>query len=158
MIFLKDLFIHSWETQRERQREAETQAEGEAGSPWGARWGTWSQVPGITSWAKGRCSTTEPPRRPNISDSFPHCHLSPTYKENTVTYPTALFILFYFIFLTCSNCQPPRSLDGDVEQLLGTQLLMCVPRVDTQWGPADDGQIKQSQSSEWKLVSLGQPE
>ena len=50
---------------RDTQREAETQAEGEAGSMWGARCGTRSQDPGITSWAEGRRSTAEPPRRPN---------------------------------------------------------------------------------------------
>ena len=44
--------------------EAETQAEGEAGSMQGARRGTRSQDPGITPWAKSRCSTTEPPRHP----------------------------------------------------------------------------------------------
>ena len=48
------------------ERETETQAEGEAGSTQGARCGTWSQDPGITTWAKGRGSTTEPPRRPMI--------------------------------------------------------------------------------------------
>ena len=29
-----------------------------------ARCGTWSRDLGITPWAKGRCSTSEPPRRP----------------------------------------------------------------------------------------------
>ena len=61
--FLKILFIYSWET----QREAETQAEGEAGSLRGSWCGTWSQDPRIRSRAKGRQSTTEPPRRPLIS-------------------------------------------------------------------------------------------
>ena len=45
---------------RKREKEAETQAEGEAGSIQGARCGTRS-----SPWTKGRCSTTEPPRRPN---------------------------------------------------------------------------------------------
>ena len=45
-------------------REAETEAEGEAGSLQGARCGTRSRDPGITPWAEGRHSTTEPPRRP----------------------------------------------------------------------------------------------
>ena len=36
---------------RDTEWEAETQAEGEAG-------------PGMMPWATGRCSTTEPPRRP----------------------------------------------------------------------------------------------
>ena len=61
-IFLKFYFIYSWET----QKEAETQAEGEAGSLRGARCRTWFQDPGIMTWAKGRCSTTEPPRCPSI--------------------------------------------------------------------------------------------
>ena len=59
-IIFKILFIYSWET----QKEAETQAEGEAGSLGGARCGTQFQDPRITSWAKGRCSTAEPPRCP----------------------------------------------------------------------------------------------
>ena len=51
---------------RDREREAEIQAEGEAGSPWGARYGTRSQNPRITTWTKGRRSTTEPPRLPKL--------------------------------------------------------------------------------------------
>ena len=54
------LFIHK------RHKEAETRAEGEAGSLQGARCGTRSQGPGITTWAKGRCSTTETPRCPYL--------------------------------------------------------------------------------------------
>ena len=49
---------------RDTESEAETQAEGEAGSLQGAWCGTWSQDPRITTWAKGRLSTTEPPRYP----------------------------------------------------------------------------------------------
>ena len=49
---------------RDTEREAETQAEGEAGSMQGARRGTRSRDPGVTPWAEGRRSTTEPPRRP----------------------------------------------------------------------------------------------
>ena len=48
-----------------RDREAETQAEGEADSTQGARCGTQSRDSKIMSWAKGRHSTTEPPRLPN---------------------------------------------------------------------------------------------
>ena len=53
------LFIH------ERQRARQTQAEGEAGSLQGSRCRTWFQDPGITTWAKGRCSTwaTQMPMR-----------------------------------------------------------------------------------------------
>ena len=50
-----------------QEREAETQAEGEAGSVRGARRGTRSRDPGVMPWAEGRCSTTEPPGRPNKS-------------------------------------------------------------------------------------------
>ena len=48
---------------KDTQREAEAQAEGEAGSSRGAWWRTQSQDPGVTPWAEGRHSTTEPPRR-----------------------------------------------------------------------------------------------
>ena len=56
------LFIH----ERHAEREAETKAEGEAGSLQGAQCRTQFQDPGITLWAKGRCSTNEPPRRPPL--------------------------------------------------------------------------------------------
>ena len=49
---------------RDRGRMAGTQAEGEAGSLQGAWCRTQSQGPGIMTWAKGRHSTTEPPREP----------------------------------------------------------------------------------------------
>ena len=55
--------------EREREREAETQAEGKAGSMQGAWHGTPSRDSRIMPWAKGRCSTIEPPRRP-ISSYF----------------------------------------------------------------------------------------
>ena len=51
------LFIH------ERHRERDT-GKGEADSMQGARYGTWSQDSRIMLWAKGRRSTTEPPRHP----------------------------------------------------------------------------------------------
>ena len=62
LIFFKRfyLFIH----ERHTQREAGTQVEEEADSLWGAWCGTQSQDPRIMTWAKGRCSTTEPPRCP----------------------------------------------------------------------------------------------
>ena len=50
---------------RNTQKEAETQAEGEAGSMQGARYGTRSWNSEIMPRAKGRHSTTEPPRRPH---------------------------------------------------------------------------------------------
>ena len=58
VFFFKILFIHR---HAEREREAETQAEREAGSMRGPRRGTRSWDPGVTPWAKGRCSTAEPP-------------------------------------------------------------------------------------------------
>ena len=60
------LFIHK----RQGEREPETQAEGEAGSMQGAWCGTRSQDPGIMTWTKDRCSTTEPPRCPPSSASL----------------------------------------------------------------------------------------
>ena len=60
--FLKD-FIYSWETHTHRGRDI---AEGEAGSMQGARPGTGSQNSRTTPWAKGRCSTPEPPRHPYL--------------------------------------------------------------------------------------------
>ena len=48
-IFLKILFIYSWE----REREAETQAERKAGSMLEAWYGTLSRVSRITPWAEG---------------------------------------------------------------------------------------------------------
>ena len=61
--FFKDFIYLSM---RDTQRETETQAEGEASSMQGARCGIRSRNPGITAWAKGRCSTTEPPRCPQL--------------------------------------------------------------------------------------------
>ena len=58
---------------RDREREVETQAEGEAGLMQGARCGTRSPDPRITPWAKGRCSTTEPPRVPLKQLSVKKC-------------------------------------------------------------------------------------
>ena len=64
-LFMRHTHTHT-QREREREREAETQAEGEAGSMQGARCGTWSWVSRIMPWAKGRRSTTEPPRHPKI--------------------------------------------------------------------------------------------
>ena len=58
IIFFKISFLLIHERHRKRQK----QAEGEAGSLQGAQCETWSQGPGITPWAKGGCSTSEPPR------------------------------------------------------------------------------------------------
>ena len=62
-IFLKD-FIYLFMRDTEREREVETQAKREAGSMQEAWCGTRSWDPRITPWAKGRHSTTEPPRCP----------------------------------------------------------------------------------------------
>ena len=60
--FLKFLFIN----ERHREKEAGTQAEGEAEA-----WcGTQSQDPGIMTWAKGRCLSTEPPGIPRETLDF----------------------------------------------------------------------------------------
>ena len=67
--FFKILFIHSWETQRDRERGRDTgRGRSRLHAP-GARRGTWSRVSRITPWAKGRRQTTAPPRDP------PHFHL-----------------------------------------------------------------------------------
>ena len=71
LFYFKD-FIYLF--MRDIEREAETQAEGEAGSLLGAQCGTQSQDPRITTWAEGRCSTTEPRRCPlwrKTEHSFP---------------------------------------------------------------------------------------
>ena len=58
-VFLKNYFIYLF--MRDTEGEAETQAEGEADRVW---CGTRSQNPRIMTWAKVRCSITEPPRLP----------------------------------------------------------------------------------------------
>ena len=72
-IFLKILFIYSWET----HREAETQADREAGSMQGAQCRTQSQVSRITPWAEGGAKPLSHPGCPmsqNILLDF--CHYS----------------------------------------------------------------------------------
>ena len=63
--FLKD-FIYSFMRDTERGAEAGTQT----GSLRGAQCGTPSQDSRIMTWAKGRCSTTEPPRHPSLSNIY----------------------------------------------------------------------------------------
>ena len=60
--FLRISFIR--ERQRERGRDT---GRGRSRLPAGARWGPQSWNFGIMSWAKGRCSTAEPPRHPKAS-------------------------------------------------------------------------------------------
>ena len=62
LFFLKDC-IHLFMRDTAREK-AETQAEGEAGSMQGTWCGTRCLDSGITPWAKGRRSITEPPKRP----------------------------------------------------------------------------------------------
>ena len=62
---------------RDRERKAETQAEGEAGALQGARSGPDSR---ITPWAEGKCSTSEPPRRPSLTSLI--LNLSLVLNEN----------------------------------------------------------------------------
>ena len=102
-IFLKILFIYSWETHRQRERErerlAETQAEGEAGSMPGARRGTRSRDSRITPWAKDRCQTAEPPRDllALISHSEPtFCPLS-RVGHYVLHYPIKVKFLWSFL-------------------------------------------------------------
>ena len=61
LMFLKDLFIYSWETEREKEKGRDT---GKGRSRLPARSRMWDSIPDprITSWAKDRCSTVEPPR------------------------------------------------------------------------------------------------
>ena len=73
LLFLKKtLFIYSWETHRERQRHRQREKQALCREPDA---GTWSQDPRITTWAKGRCSTTEPPRCPLKGLDLLHCFL-----------------------------------------------------------------------------------
>ena len=62
--FFKILFVYSWETQRVRQRHR--QRESEAGLPLGSLMQDAGLHPRTMTWAKGRCSTSEPPRYPGI--------------------------------------------------------------------------------------------
>ena len=70
LFFKKILFIYSWQTERSRDIDR-----GRSRSLQGAWCGTRSQDPEIMTWAKGRCSTTEPPRCPSnhFSMSFALC-------------------------------------------------------------------------------------
>ena len=61
-LFLKILFIYSWET----YRDAETQAE-EKQAPRREPDVELDPTTGIIPWAKGRCPTAEPPRCPSIA-------------------------------------------------------------------------------------------
>ena len=75
----------------------ETQAEGEAGSMQGAQRGTRSRDSRITPWAKGWCSTTEPPRRPLPPVSF-HLALPVSSPPRTMRDPTIVWVCFWELF------------------------------------------------------------
>ena len=60
-LFLKILFIYSWETHRERGRDiGRGRRRLHAGSQ------TWDSIPGFWDHTLRQAPTTEPPRRPNI--------------------------------------------------------------------------------------------
>ncbi|XP_072606274.1 uncharacterized protein [Vulpes vulpes] len=109
---------------RDTQREAETQAEGEAGSLRGARRGTRSQDPGVTSWAKGRCSTLEPPRCP------PNPKLDFNKEEQVALYLSALEILYLRGPQRTPRGFSPRGEGGDW-QALGPVGSLTRPRAPT---------------------------
>ena len=100
---------------RDTKKEAETWAEGEADSLWGARCRTWFQDPRIMTWAKGRYSTTEPPRRPtrdqylksqwSISFQGPH---SPVFLLPLLAIPSLILLLFLFYWMS-SSWNTPKS-------------------------------------------------
>ena len=76
-------------TERERGRDT--------GRGWsrlhvGARCGTWSRDSRITPWAKGRCTTSEPPRHPSLWWIFLLLILSQHFQIKTLS------SLIYFFF------------------------------------------------------------
>ena len=94
------LFIHK------RQREAETLAEGEAGSMQEARCGTRYQNSGITPWAEGKRSTTEPSRSPLFLVSqeerelIPFNHVFIHILIHSFIYSNILPTIFQALFFT----------------------------------------------------------
>ena len=99
-LFIQILFFNIiYLFMRDTEREAETQVDEEAGSLWEVRCGTWSQDPRIRTWAKGGCSTTEPPRCPNL---FKYYLLSTYYIPCTkpdVHYAVMNYISFHIFCL-----------------------------------------------------------
>ena len=97
-IFLKILFIYSWETQRGRDI-----GKGRSRLPVGTWCGTWSQDPGITTWAEGRYLTTEPPRCP---PSIPPCKGNCPYLlwfQSPLGCGRWLLGAFCLVYLVCLN-------------------------------------------------------
>ena len=73
--FLKILFIYSWETHRVRQRHRQREKQAPSGT----------QDRGITTWAKDRHSTTEPPRHPSLTSLFIY-FLFPAHSPCTLVF------------------------------------------------------------------------
>ena len=71
---------------RDTERESETYAEGEIGSLWGILCRTRTQDPGIMTSAKGRCSTTEPPRCPKLCPVFYKKKKKLPFSADSVSY------------------------------------------------------------------------
>ena len=97
----RSLFLH----ERHRERGAETQAEGEAGSLRGAPCGTRSQDPGVTPWAKGRHSTTDPSRCPEnghlalVPDPRERAfNISPLYMRLVMGWSYAAFVEIHSLY------------------------------------------------------------
>ena len=105
-----------------RDRERQTQAEGEAGSPWGAQCPTPSQDPRITPWAKGRRSTAEPPRRPEVT-SFELSVLNPTDLPSLFFHFSWICSLFTLGTLFSRSFSPTSSLPSFHNYLLSESLL-----------------------------------
>ena len=97
--FLKILFIHLRykDTKREhKQREGQREMEE------GAWCRTWSQDPGIMTWAKGRGSTTEPPRHPK-EKPFEHRHY-------LIWLPSFIKVIEFPLFPVCFDTSPVSSI------------------------------------------------
>ena len=106
---------------RDTERGKDT-GRGRSRLPTEAQCRTWSQDPGITPWAKGRCSTTEPPRHPHthylcLFPIYSQCYLASTltlsYQHSPcVMLPACLFrgstnvaiLVFLRVPITLKNC------------------------------------------------------
>ena len=102
-LFLK-IFIYLF--MRDTHWEAEAQAEREADFPWWTQCRTWSQDPRITTWAKGRCSTTESPRNPFPLICIHYIYISS--HSNLYFFPHWLLTLVYMFMwsIISSNILP----------------------------------------------------
>ena len=84
---------------RDTERGRDTGRE-EAGSLQGARCGTGSRDPSITPWAKGRCSTTEPPKCP-IYAHFDYCFSYLPLKPYLWLFLKTFLFPMLLLFLSC---------------------------------------------------------